>query len=159
MKTGLKYVLFFSLFAILGFSREFLFVNINNQLYKLYYHNNDIIIPESLHFLSNFDYETMYYLKYPLTILCFILYFLVSFYSVKNICDNKKITRWIVYIYALLLILASITMAYNYIIKDQLSGDEYTFSRWLMGIAQSPLVAFFTIATSTLYSKFNTEKK
>jgi len=159
MKSSLKYALFFSLFAILGFSREFLFVNTNNLLYKIYYHNNDIIIPESLRFLSNFDYETIYYLKYPFTIIYFILYFLVSFYTVKKICDNKKITQWIVYIYTLLLILASITMAYNYIIKDQLSGDEYTFSRWLMGIAQSPLVVFFTISASKLYSKFNTEKK
>jgi hypothetical protein len=48
--------------------------------------------------------------------------------------------------------------AYNYLINNQLNGDEYTFSRWLMGIAQSPLVAFFMIASSKLYNKFQTEQ-
>jgi hypothetical protein len=49
-------------------------------------------------------------------------------------------------------------MTYNYLINEQLNSDEYTFSRWLMGIAQSPLVAFFTIASSKLYNKFQTEQ-
>lgn len=156
---ALKYLSILSVFAFLGFSREFVFVNINNQLYKTYYKNNDILISKSLTFLSKYNYETLYYIKYPLTILYFTVYFIVSFYSVKIICDNKKITRWIVYIYSLLLILSSITMLYNYIINNQLSGEEYTFSRWLMGIAESPLVAFFVISASALYSKFNIEKK
>jgi len=159
MKMALKYLSILSVFAFLGFSREFVFVNINNQLYKTYYKNNDIFISKSLTFLSNYNYETLYYAKYPLTVLYVVMYFTVSFYSVKIICDNKKITRWIVYIYSLLFTLSSFTMLYNYIINNQLSGEEYTFSRWLMGIAESPLVAFFTIATSTLYTKFNIEKK
>ena len=159
MRMVLKYSSILSAFAFLGFSKEFLFVNINNQLYKTYYKNNDIIISKSLTFLSKYSYETLYYSKYPLTILYYILYFIVSFYSVKIICDNKKITIWIVYIYSLLFTLSSITMLYNYVINNQLSGEEYTFSRWLMGIAESPLVAFFTISTSALYSKFTIEKK
>ncbi|MBP6755915.1 MAG: hypothetical protein KA210_07180, partial [Bacteroidia bacterium] len=139
---ALKYLSILSVFAFLGFSREFVFVNINNQLYKTYYKNNDIFISKSLTFLSNYNYETLYYAKYPLTVLYVVMYFTVSFYSVKIICDNKKITRWIVYIYSLLFTLSSFIMLYNYIINNQLSGEEYTFSRWLMGIAESPLVAF-----------------
>lgn len=157
MKKGFKYLIFIGIFALLGFSREFLFVNINNQLYKLFYNDADIRLPESLSFLSSFSYTTLYYLKYPLTILYFLAYFFTSFYATKIICDDKKYGRWIIYIYALLLILASITIMYNYLINNQLAGDEYTFSRWLMGIAQSPLVAFFTIAASTLYKKIQTE--
>jgi hypothetical protein len=159
MKMAIKYLSVFCAFAFLGFTKEFLFVNINNQLYKTYYKNNDILISKSLTFLSKYSYETLYYIKYPLTIIYFIFYFMVSFYSVKIICDNKKITIWIVYIYSLLFILSSITMLYNYIINNQLSGEEYTFSRWLMGIAESPLVAFFVISASALSSKFNIEKK
>jgi hypothetical protein len=159
MKLAFKYVSLLSAFAILGFTKEFLFVNINNQLYKTYYKNNDILISKSLTFLTKYSYDTLYYIKYPLTILYFIVYFMVSFYSVKIICDNKKITIWIVYIYSLLFILSSLTMLYNYIINNQLSGEEYTFSRWLMGIAESPLLAFFVISASDLSSKFNIEKK
>ena len=157
MKNSLKYIFFISIFALLGFSREFLFVNTNNQLYKLYYHDEDIKIPESLEFITHFQYSTLYYLKYLFTIIYFLAYLLTSYFAVKHICLNKKNTQWVIYIYAILLVLSGISMAYNYLINNQLNGDEYTFSRWLMGIAQSPLVAFFMIASSKLYNKFQTE--
>ena len=159
MRTSLKYISFFSIFAILGFSREFLFVNINSQLYSLYYHYNDYKLPNSLYFIQNLDYLTLYYLKYPLTILYFLAYFFTSYFAVKLICDYKKNAIWVFYIYLILIALASISMGYNYFIQNQLGGDEYTFSRWLMGIAQSPLVAFFVIASGKLYNKFQTEQK
>ena len=153
MKQSLKYILFILLFAFLGFSREFLFVNINNQLYKLFYNAIDVRLPESLVFLESWDYTTLYYAKYPLTIAYFLAYFFTTLWAVKLICDDKKYSRWVVYIYALLLLLAGLTMGYNYAINDQLNGEGYTFSRWLMGIAQSPLVAFFIIAAGKLYKK------
>lgn len=157
MKNSLRYIFFITIFALLGFSREFLFVNTNNQLYKLYYHDEDIKIPESLEFITHFQYSTLYYLKYLFTIIYFLAYLLTSYFAIKHICRNKKNTQWVIYIYAILLVLSGISMAYNYLINNQLNGDEYTFSRWLMGIAQSPLVAFFMIASSKLYNKFQTE--
>lgn len=157
MKKGYNYILFILLFAFLGFSREFLFVNINNQLFKLYYGHSDLPLPPSLRFIESFDYASLYYLKYPLTAFYFLAYFFTSFYATKIICGDKKYSKWIIYIYALLLLLAGLTMTYNYMINNQLSGEEYTFSRWLMGIAQSPLVAFFTIAAGALYKKIQTE--
>lgn len=135
-----------------------MFVNINNQLYKLYYHNNDIDIPQSLNFITHFSYSTLYYLKYPLTLLYYLAYFLTTYLAVKHIFYDKKYEKWVIYIYAILLALSVITMAYNYFINNQLGGDEYTFSRWLSGIAQSPLVAFFIIASGKLYNKFQNEQ-
>lgn len=158
MRTSIKYVLFLTIFALLGFSREFLFVNINNQLYALYYQHHDYKLPNSLCFAQNLDYLTLYYLKYPLTILYFLAYFFTSFFAVKLICRHKKNALWVIYIYAILLALSGISMVYNYFILNQLTGDEYTFSRWLMGIAQSPLVAFFVIASGKLYNKIQTEQ-
>lgn len=158
MKNSIKYIFFISVFAILGFSREFLFVNINNQLFKLYYHNEDIKIPPSLNFITTFDYSTLYYIKFPFTIIYFLAFFFTSYFAVKLICNDKKNAQWIIYIYAILLVLSGISMTYNYLINNQFNGDEYTFSRWLMGIAQSPLVAFFIIASSTLYNKFQKEQ-
>lgn len=158
LKTNFKYIVFIGVFAILGFSREFLFVNINSQLYSLYYHNSNYSLPPGLAFLQTFDYSALYYLKYPLTVVCFLAYFFTSFFAVKLICIHKKNALWVIYIYVILLVLSGISMAFNYFINNQLAGDEYTFSRWLMGIAQSPLVAFFTIASSKLYNKFQTEQ-
>ncbi len=158
MKNSLKYMLFIIIFAILGFSREFLFVNTNNQLFKLYYHNEDIKIPPSLDFITHLEYSTLYYLKYVFTIIYFLAYLFTSYFAVKLICQIKNNAKWIIYIYAILLVLSGISMTYNYLINNQLNGDEYTFSRWLMGIAQSPLVTFFIIASSKLYNKFQIEQ-
>lgn len=158
LKTNLKYILFILIFAFLGFSREFVFVNINSRLYTLYYNHNDYFLPESLSYFNQFDYNTLYFIKYPLTVLYFSAYFFTSYLAIKQFCQNKKITVWVIYIYALLLALAAISMIYNYFINEQLGGDEYTFSRWLMGIAQSPLVALFILASSKLYNKFQTEQ-
>ena len=149
---------FIALFAFLGFSREFVFVNINSQLYTLYYHHSTYTLPYSLSLLSDCSYSTLYFLKYPLTCVYFIAFLLTGFFAVKVICGSKKNAKWVIYIYALLLVLSGISMAYNYLVNNQWSGDEYSFSRWLMGIAQSPLVAFFTIASSKLFNKFQNEQ-
>ena len=159
MKLWLKYILILGVFAILGFSREFLFVHVNSQLYRLYYGYSNLPLPESLNFLTYFDYSTLYHLKFPLTIISLLIYLITSVFSVRILSGNKKYGIWVIYIYALLLILASITMTYNYLINHTFAGDEYTFSRWLMGIAQSPLVAFFIIAAGALYKKFQPENK
>jgi len=158
LRTSFKYILFISIFAVLGFSREFVFVNLNNRLYSLFYKHNDYILPNSLSFFNQFDYDTLYYIKYPFTIFYYLAYCTTSYFTVKLICNNKKNAKWIIYIYTILLVLSGISMAYNYVINNQLNGDEFAFSRWLMGIAQSPLVAFFIIASSKLYNKFQTEQ-
>ncbi len=153
MKTSFKYLLFVSIFALLGFSREFIFVNINSQLYALYYHHSDFILPKSLFFLSDIRYNTLYYIKYPLTVFYFLAYYFTSFFAVKFISNGEKKTFWVFYIYLILLVLSSVSMTFGYIMNNQLDGYSYTFSRWLMGIAQSPLVVFFVIASQKLYNK------
>ncbi len=158
MKTSFKYIFFIALFAFLGFTREFVFVNLNSRLYSLFYKHYDFHLPDSLFYFNQFDYSTLYFIKYPLTILYFLAYFFASYFTVKQLCDHKKIAQSIIYIYLLLLALASISMLYNYFINEKFDGGEYTFSRWLMGIAQSPLVAFFILASSKLYNKLQTEQ-
>lgn len=159
MKTAIKYLLFIFLFAFLGFSREFLFVNINNQLYKLYYGHSSLPLPSSLGFIANIDYSTLYYSKFVLTVIFYAAYMGVTVLALRLTSNDKKIIRWTIYIYVLLLILAGLSMLYNYLAHNRLDGDEYTFSRWLLGIAQSPLIAFFMIASAALYEKFQTEKE
>lgn len=100
----------------------------------------------------------MYYGKYALTFAFYLVYFGASYFAVKFICNSHKFNYWIIYIYVLLLVLSGISMTYNYFINHQLAGDEYTFTTvGLSGIAQSPLVAFFLIASHTLYKKFQTD--
>ena len=50
----------------------------------------------------------------------------------------------------LLLTLAAITMLYGYIVNNRLQDSEYTISRWLLGIAQSPIIFLILIASQKL---------
>lgn len=158
MKTSLKYLLYIVIFAFLGFTREFVFVNLNSRLYSLFYKHYDYLLPNSLSYFNQFDYDTLYYIKYPLTVIYFLAYFFTSYFAIRQLSGHKKIAQSVIYIYLILLALASISMLYNYFINEKFDGDEYTFSRWLMGIAQSPLVAFFVLASSKLYNKLQTEQ-
>lgn len=153
--NSFKYLVFFSLFALLGFSREFIFVNLNDRLYTMYYGHEESLLPNGLQFIKHYSYNTLYYSKYVLTILYFTAYGVVSYMAVKLICNDKPFAKWVIYLFLLIVIVSFIIMLYNYFINEQLDGDNYLFSRWLMGIAQSPLIVFFMIASHLLYKKMN----
>ncbi len=150
---SLKYIIFLVFFAMLGFSREFIFVNLNDRLYTMYYGHEESLLPNGLQFIKHYSYTTLYYSKYLLTILYFLAYGLVSYIAVSLICSDKPFAKWVVYLYLFIVSISGITMLYNYFINGQLDGDNYLFSRWLMGIAQSPLIAFFMISSHLLYKK------
>jgi hypothetical protein len=158
MKLLYKYILFFLIFAILGFSREFLFVHINQYLYSVYYHFPDPYLPEALEFIKPYNYETIYYSKFALTVIYYLAYFMTSYYCVKSISENKHLLKTCFYIFLLILVFSSILTAYNYFINNNLGGNVYTVSRWLMGIAQSPLIALFLIASDKIQNQLGQRK-
>lgn len=158
MKKAIYYFFFLALFALLGFSREFIFVNINDRLYMLYYGHQDSLLPNSLEFLRNYSYSTIYYGKYFLTIIYYLAYLSATFWAIRKICASIRFAKLSVYLYGFIFLVSMLVMLYNYFINHQLDGEEYTFSRWLMGIAQSPLIAFFMIASYALYKKMGDEK-
>lgn len=152
-----KYILFIFfgvLFVLLGLYREFIFVHINNiATVKYYGKTTGLPIPESLNFIYNMEYKTIYYMKYPLTIFSFLCFYGLSFWCLRSLTHDKNLLKWLSYSYLILFILSATAMLWAYFVKVKLQDDEYTFSRWLMGIAQSPLVVLFLLASSKLNSK------
>lgn len=142
--------LFFILFAVLGYYREYFFVSYNHLLFIKYFKLGDSTPNEiTLHFYNN-DYSTLYYLKYFFTIISVISFLLVSVLAVKFIFNSKKIIKWTINSYLILLTLAGLSMLYGYFVKNRLQDDEYTLSRWLVGIAQSPLIIIILVASYKL---------
>ncbi len=152
-----KYLLFFLfglVFIFFGSYREYFFISINNIMTIKYYGKpTSMAVPNSLMFIYNLDYKTIYYLKYPLTILSFLLFYGLSFWCLKSLTNDKNLLKWLTYSYLVLLLLSTISMLWAYFVKVKLQDDEYTFSRWLMGIAQSPLLVLFFLASSKLMEK------
>jgi hypothetical protein len=152
LKKTYLYLFFFLLFGLLGFGREFFFVNLNNIMYMLYYHNTSTMpVPGIMKGFMNWPYDTLYYSKYGFTLLCTALYFVLSFWTLKRLTGRPFFTRVLSYAYLIFLALSALSMVYGYFVKDRLADEEYTLSRWLMGVLQSPVVCLILVASEKLY--------
>lgn len=151
----IKWILIFLfLFGILGYFREFFFVHLNNIMYIKYYgHPTGLSVPSVIQPFNSFSYHTLYYSKYFFTILSVILFFLTAYLAIIKLTANRILLRFLIYSYCLLLVLASISMAYGLVFNQRLQDDEYTLSRWLLGIAQSPIICLILLASENLYNK------
>lgn len=148
------FILFFALFAILGYYREVFFVAYNHLMYiKFYGNNSEAPLAEFIQFFNDVPYKTLYYLKYPFTLLSILLFALLSVLSIKYILNEKKLLRWVIYSYLLLLTLAGLSMLFGIIVNQRLQDDEYTLSRWLLGIAQSPVITIVLLASHQLFTQ------
>lgn len=150
-------VIFFILFAVMGYMRERFFEYMNILMAGKYRGTDEFTplhlkLPWLMSPLDNFDYATLYYSKYLFTFLWCLVFYLISLFAIKLMAD-KKLIKILTYSYLLLLFLAGISMTLGYIANKSLLNDEYTLSRWLLGIAQSPIICFILLAASKLYNK------
>lgn len=161
MKLKWRYVfVFFILFAVFGYYREKFFVALNHLMFIKYYgHANDAPLDPFIHLFDNFEYSTLYYLKYPFTLLSIVVFACISVFSIKYILDDKKLWHWVIYSYLILLTLAGLSMLFGYIVNQRLQDDEYTLSRWLVGIAQSPIITLVILASHQLITQHTNPNK
>ncbi|MBA3679600.1 MAG: hypothetical protein H0W73_00200 [Bacteroidetes bacterium] len=148
-----KLIFFLILFGCLGYFREFFFVNLNNIMFQKYYNHTDLPIPSVMLVFNSFSYKTLYFSKYIYTAIWIAVFFFANYLAIKNLCEQKILLKFLIYSYLILLSLGAIAMLYGYFINGKLQDDEYTLSRWLLGIAQSPIICLILIASEKLYPK------
>lgn len=146
-------IFFLFIFGCIGYFREFFFVNLNNIMFQKYYNHTDLPIPRVMKPLNIFSYKSLYYLKYLFTLLWIGIFFLANYLAIKNLTPQKILLKFLIYSYIILLTLAAVVMIYGYFVNGRLQDDEYTVSRWLLGIAQSPIICLILIASEKLYPK------
>lgn len=126
-------------FILLGLYREHLFVNINYQIAKIFYNNSfDYSLPADMKFLESFSSNTLYWGKFPLTLLFSLLYFVPSYYIIRRYYNKTTYNRITVYAYASVFALSLAVFGFGYFTRFYY--DCYLLSRFLMGIVQSPLL-------------------
>ena len=76
-----------------------------------------------------------------------------NYFTLKKLTNTAFLIKLLFIAYALILLIASVAMLYGYLINNRLQSDEYTLSRWLLGIAQSPLICLILLASEKLYNK------
>lgn len=143
MKVSLiKLFLFLLFFVLLGLFREYIFLNINNVIYFKYYKNTTVPIPFGFGWLTKLSFEQLYFLKYPLTIIFVIIFFISNFFFLKQMQVYPLYIKILILCYILIIITSAILMLYAYYFHQRLDDNEYSISRGLMGLAQSPLISF-----------------
>ncbi len=140
-------VLFF-----LGWLRDYFFLNMNDQLYKLYFSGYEFRLPVPLRWMERFPYKELYYLKYFITIVFSVLYFILTWFGLKVFFPKRKqLLKEMIIVYAGLGLIAAIPMIFA------LFGGSfraaYGFSRMVIGIMHSPLIFMLSFPAMFLQGK------
>jgi len=153
LKEGLLLVFLIVVFVAVGFLRDAIFMNLNSQLYKLYFKDYEYTLPNWLSFFDSWPYMRLYYFKYVLTALFVILYLILSLLAVKVFTGDAKNIKWVFYAYGIVLLLSLTTYTGGYLLNNFPKG--FLFTRNLLGLLQSPFITMIIIPALKLE---NTDK-
>jgi hypothetical protein len=140
------------LLVITGFVREFIFVNLNQQLVYLWYENDVSYMSSKLSFLSSLEYWQVYYLKWFLTLLFSTIFLVESALMLKHLFGSY-FWKPLIFLYSLLLSISAVVFG---IYTGLGRGDEgYLIARYFMGIAQSPVPLMLLVPAVFLKNRVN----
>lgn len=159
IKTVISIIIISILLILTGYLRDSIFKTIN-ALLRSWDLEQDYFIPPFLSFLENFEYETLENLKWLLTLLFSILYLILSIFAIKLVFKDRKYIKIAIFTYVGIIILSGIFIISGYLFTST-SEKMYEFARYLMGMAQSPIVLMILIPTFKLSEKekFKTSKE
>lgn len=155
-KTEVKRSFFLSFGAVLililvGFLREFLFVNIGYQSTKVYYQDAEFTyeLPVALKWLNSFTYFQLYYGKWVLTVLFYCLYYAITALTIHLLYHKRKYNRVTLVVHLVLFGVAAVFYLLGYLMNRNAEG--YTLAREIMGLLQSPLILMILLPTFYLF--------
>jgi hypothetical protein len=133
------------LFILTGFFREFVFLNINEQMRVTYYNSPDPHVAPSMQWLSAFDYATLYYLKWPLTFLFAAVFASYSALVVRVLFREKQYVRvtWLAYA-------GVFTLSFVFFGIGLLAGSRevtYDIARFLAGMIETPAMLVILVSS------------
>lgn len=141
-----KYIvafLFVLILFILGFFRDYIFVNINGQLYYLFYQKQNPYLSKHLEILNHFSYKQLFYFKFWLTGVFFLIYLIGSLLVIKTLFVTRSKVLLTMNIY--LLVFITSFLIYGIGLLFGFGNAAYTISRFMIGWVQSPLALFVII--------------
>jgi hypothetical protein len=155
MTRGLKIALFITLGLVFlgsGLFRDFVFMNVNEQIRVVYYHSPDSVLAPSMKFLEQYSYSTLYYAKWGLTFLFTFLFMGLTLGFVRLLFKEKRFIRLTLWAYAFLFVAAGLFFLGGFLAGHSENG--YTVARFLMGMAQGPIVLMVLIPAFKLLGSF-----
>ncbi|HLG02618.1 MAG TPA: hypothetical protein VI731_03425 [Bacteroidia bacterium] len=128
-----------------GFFREFIFLNINEQMRVTYYAAADSQVASSMQWLSACSYPQLYYSKWPLTLLFAGWFAFLAAVIVSLGFRNKIYERitWLAYAGAFLL-------GFLFYAAGAMTGSTaftYDIARFLAGLVETPAMLVILVAS------------
>ena len=153
LKNSLTLIVLALIAVLLGYLRDSIFKTIN-ALLRAWDLSQDFYLPNYLTFLENFEYNTLVNLKWALTLVFSILYLFLSIFAIKWLFNNKKQVNITIFTYLAIIFLSGVFISIG-LLWDASSDKMYEFARYLMGMAQSPIILMLLIPAFKLAEKEN----
>jgi hypothetical protein len=147
MKRSAKKYFFLLLVIItllfLGYYRDFVFRTMNSML-QAKDHEMPYATPASLQFLDRFSYTQLMNLKWLFTVIFSGLYLVMALITLKIIFNNRKYLSITIGVYIAIMLVSGLFMLGGFAVEST-ADRMYEFARYLMGMAQSPIILMILI--------------
>ena len=150
-KNILFYVLVIAALPAFGFYRDFVFKHIN-ALLQARDHEIGYTMPPSLRFIAAYDYDTIVNIKWLLTFIFSGIYLVIALLLVKRLFHKRLFSRITLFTYIAITLVSGLFILTGMLFPHT-SQKMYEFARYLMGMAQSPLVLMLLIPAFLLAEK------
>lgn len=112
----------------------------------------DYPMPAHLRFFERFDYDQVINLKWLFTLIFAAIFYFISRFTIQYLFNNRNYNHIVLIAFAAITVLSGIFMAIGWMIPSSLER-MYEIARFLMGLAQSPVVLMVLIPAFMLAEK------
>ncbi len=144
-------LLIVALIVFISFYRDYFFRTVNALLMAWDY-EMDYPTPAHLRFFEHFDYDQVLNLKWLFTLIFAAIFYFISRFTIQYLFNNRNYNRIVLVAFAGITVLSGIFMAIGWMIPSSLER-MYEIARFLMGLAQSPVVLMVLIPAFMLAEK------
>ncbi|MBA3971612.1 MAG: hypothetical protein H0X46_05615 [Bacteroidetes bacterium] len=153
LKKGFFVLFIIAAIILTGYLRDSVFKTIN-ALLRAWDLDQDYPLPAYMSFLNTYEYDTIVRIKWLLTFAVSILYFSITLITIKILFNQKKYLKITVFTYAGILLFSALFIGIGFMFSS-LSEKMYGFARYLMGMAQSPIILMILIPAFKISEKEN----
>lgn len=144
-------LLIVTLIVFISFYRDYFFRTVNAMLLAWDY-EMDYPMPAHLRFFESFDYDEVLNLKWLFTLVFASIFYFISRFTIQYLFNNKNYNRIVLFAFVGLTVLSGLFMAIGWMVPSSLER-MYEIARFLMGLAQSPVVLMILIPAFMLAEK------
>ena len=146
-----------SLLFLLGLLKDYFFLNINDQLFKLYYQNSFYMLPDSLRWMESFSYLELYWFKFFMSFFFVFLFYLLTLIPLRMFFKNRLgVGKTINWIFGLVFLMALLVYGSYWIFGN--NKTLFAFARMLISLLSSPLI-FMVVFPFLIFDKQSNNPK